>query len=128
MYLENGPTTDIVGLPDSAVRESRDRVRTSIKNAGFVFPPRRITVNMAPADIRKEGPLYDLAIAAGLLVATEQIPGDRAKGLVFFGELSLDGSVRPVKGLLPAVIGAVCHGMTGVVVPEIGRASCRVRV
>lgn len=111
------PAFDIVGLPDSAVRESRDRVRTSIKNAGFEFPPRRITVNMAPADIRKEGPLYDLAIAAGLLVATDQIPGDRASGLVFFGELSLDGSVKPVKGMLPAVIGAVRYGRPGVVVP-----------
>lgn len=111
------PAFDIVGLPGSAVRESRDRVRTSIKNAGFEFPPRRITVNMAPADIRKEGPLYDLAIAAGLLVSTEQIPGDRATGLVFFGELSLDGSVRPVKGILPAVIGAVRNGWPGVVVP-----------
>ena len=76
--VANGlPAFDLVGLPDSAVKEARDRVRTAIKNAGFEFPPRRITVNMAPADIRKEGPVYDLAIAAGLLVATEQVPGDR---------------------------------------------------
>ena len=116
--VANGlPAFDLVGLPDSAVKEARDRVRTAIKNAGFEFPPRRITVNMAPADIRKEGPVYDLAIAAGLLVATEQVPGDRCAGLIFMGELSLDGSVRPVKGVLPAVLGAVKHGLPEVVVP-----------
>ncbi|MEW5953995.1 MAG: YifB family Mg chelatase-like AAA ATPase [Bacillota bacterium] len=117
--VSNGlPAFDIVGLPDSAVKEARDRVRTALKNAGFAFPPRRVTVNLAPADIRKEGPVYDLAIAAGLLVATEQAPGDRVANLVFLGELSLDGSVKPVKGVLPAVLGAVRHDLTDVMVPS----------
>ncbi len=90
----------LVGLPDAAVRESAERVRAAIKNSGLVFPGKRFTVNLAPADLRKEGPAYDLPIAVGVLVASEQLfpPDERA---MFVGELSLDGSVRHVSGVLP---------------------------
>ena len=93
------PAIIIVGLPDAAVQESRERVQMAIKNAGLLFPRKRITVNLAPAAVRKEGPAYDLPIAVGILLATEQVSADLAQaGLV--GELSLDGSVRHVRGIL----------------------------
>jgi magnesium chelatase family protein len=83
----------IVGLPDAAISESRERVRAAVKNSGFSFPTQRITVNLAPADLRKEGPAYDLPIAIGLLAATDQMKADTGRCL-FVGELSLDGGVR----------------------------------
>ena len=90
---------EIVGLPDAAVRESRERVRSALKNSGFEFPIRRITVNLAPADVKKEGPYLDLPIAVGILVATGQIPmSERLARAAFVGELSLEGSLRPVSG------------------------------
>ncbi|RPF46803.1 magnesium chelatase family protein [Thermodesulfitimonas autotrophica] len=110
------PAFEIVGLPDAAVREARDRVRAALKNAGFTFPLGRITVNLAPADIRKEGPGYDLALAAGILAATGQVPAQAAARFVYFGELSLDGTVRGVCGVLPAVAAAVDYGENEVVV------------
>lgn len=110
------PAFEIVGLPDTAVREARDRVRAALKNAGFEFPLGRITVNLAPADLRKEGPGYDLALAAGILAATEQVPAVAAARFVYFGELSLDGTVRGVCGVLPAVAAAVNCGEKEVVV------------
>ncbi|MEW6182577.1 MAG: YifB family Mg chelatase-like AAA ATPase [Bacillota bacterium] len=110
------PAFDVVGLPDTAVREARDRVRAALKNAGFEFPVRRITVNLAPADIRKEGPGYDLALATGILAATEQVPPECAAGFVYFGELSLDGTVRGVCGVLPSVAAAVRRGENKIVV------------
>ncbi|MDD2498801.1 MAG: YifB family Mg chelatase-like AAA ATPase, partial [Desulfitobacteriaceae bacterium] len=101
--VSNGlPGFDLVGLPDASVRESKERVRTAINNSGFKFPMRRITVNLAPANIKKEGSLYDLPIAVGILLATEQIPySDQLKNSSLVGELSLDGKVRPVPGVLP---------------------------
>ncbi|MEW6573675.1 MAG: YifB family Mg chelatase-like AAA ATPase [Bacillota bacterium] len=110
------PAFDIVGLPDAAIRESRDRVRAALKNAGFEFPVRRITVNLAPADIRKEGPGYDLALAAGILAATEQVPLETASRYIYLGELSLDGAVRGICGVLPSVAAAVRHGEKEVIV------------
>ena len=95
------PGQSIVGLPDAAVREARDRVRSAIENSGFEFPASYFTINLAPADTRKEGPLYDLPIALGMLMASEQISSQRLNGSIILGELSLDGSVRPVKGVLP---------------------------
>ena len=93
---------ELVGLPDASVRESRERVRAAVKNSGFDFPLRRITVNLAPADIRKEGPSLDLPIAVGILAATQQIDiNDYLSSSAFIGELSLDGLVRPVAGALP---------------------------
>ena len=95
------PSWEIVGLPDTAVKESKERVRTAIKNAGYEFPPRRVVVNLAPAYIRKEGPSYDLAIAIAILHVTEQIQCDTLEPYLLLGELGLDGSLRPVKGVLP---------------------------
>jgi magnesium chelatase family protein len=95
------PGQSIVGLPDASVRESRDRVRAALENSGFEFPPGYFTINLAPADTKKEGPLYDLPIALGMLLVSEQISGKKLKGVVILGELSLDGTVRPVNGILP---------------------------
>ena len=111
------PAFDIVGLPDSAVKESRERVRTAIQNTGHVFPVKRITVNLAPADIRKSGPSFDLPIAVGLLIGTQQLPAHASDGAFFTGELSLDGAVRPVSGVLPMIIAARAGGLNECYVP-----------
>nr|WP_317358786.1 YifB family Mg chelatase-like AAA ATPase [uncultured Tyzzerella sp.] len=97
------PSFDIVGLPDSAVKESKDRVRTAIKNSGINMPVKRITINLAPANIRKEGPAFDLPIAVGILCCIEAIKEDSFKDTMIIGELSLDGSIKPVNGILPMV-------------------------
>lgn len=111
------PMFSIVGLPDNAVRESKDRVKAAIKNCGYDFPNRRITVNLAPADLKKEGSSFDLPIAVGLLVATELIAQDRIKNIMFVGELALDGQVRPVKGVIPIAIAGKEYGCGTVVIP-----------
>src|SRR3989339_357807 len=98
----NLPKFNIVGLPDKAVEESKERVRSAIKNSGAKMPVSRITVNLAPADLPKEGPAYDLPIAVGLLIASEQLKGDFSDSF-FLGELSLDGSLRHTNGVLPQV-------------------------
>ena len=108
---------DIVGLPDTSVKESRDRIRAAIRNSGFTFPRGRITVNLAPADVRKQGPLYDLPIALSILVATGDLPRSTIQRAVFVGELALDGSVRPVQGTLLAAIMAKKHEKNDVFVP-----------
>jgi len=116
--VSNGlPCFDLVGLPDPAVREARDRVRAALKNSGFEYPLGRITVNLAPADIRKEGPLYDLPIAAGILAATGQLDADVLGRYVFIGELSLNGALRRVTGVLPNVLAAREQGCREVIVP-----------
>jgi len=108
-HLGNGlPSFSIVGLPEAAVRESRDRVRGAIVNSGFEFPARRITVNLAPADLPKEGARFDLAIALGILAASGQVPPPVPERHVFLGELALGGGLRPVHGVLPAA--AALHG------------------
>jgi magnesium chelatase family protein len=101
------PSLTIVGLPDAAVKESSERVRAAVRNSGLFFPGKRITVNLAPADIRKAGPSYDLPIAVGVLIASEQVWPQAVEGALFVGELSLDGSVRHVNGVLP--IAALAH-------------------
>lgn len=110
------PAFNIVGLPDAAVQEARERVRSAIRNAGYEFPLRRITVNLAPADVRKEGPIYDLPIAVAILIASGQIENHFAD-TALMGELSLDGRLRHVSGVLPFV--AMCHSerIASVVVP-----------
>jgi magnesium chelatase family protein len=100
------PGTSIVGLPEAAVREARDRVRAAIVNARFEFPRRRVTINLAPADLPKEGGRYDLAIALGILAASHQVPAAALAGVEFLGELALSGALRPVGGVLPAVLKA----------------------
>lgn len=110
------PVFTIVGLPDSAVRESRDRVRSAIKNSGLQFVNKGYTVNLSPANLPKHGPAYDLAIAVGVLAATDQLPLDALNGVLFIGELSLDGSVRHVNGVLPMVHTALLEGYQAVCV------------
>jgi magnesium chelatase family protein len=110
------PSITIVGLPDAAVQESRERVRAAIRNTGLSFPQSRLTINLAPADVRKEGPAYDLPIALGILLASEQIFGD-PDGAVIMGELSLDGSVRHVSGVLPMAVMARDQGYRALFVP-----------
>jgi len=104
-HLSNGlPSFAIVGLPEAAVRESRDRVRSALLNSRFDFPPRRITVNLAPADLPKEGGRFDLPIALGILAASAQLPIDTCRDVEFLGELSLSGELKTVRGALPAAI------------------------
>lgn len=112
------PQTNVVGLPDSAVREAVERVRSAIKNCGYSFPMQRITINLAPADIRKEGTAFDLAIALGLLTASGQVQLPGQDRLLIIGELSLDGALRPVPGVLPMVDLARRKGFQAVLVPE----------
>ncbi|WXJ78951.1 Competence protein ComM [Moorella thermoacetica] len=103
--ISNGlPLCDIVGLPDPSVREARERVRAAIKNSGFDFPLRRIIVNLAPGDIKKEGPIYDLPIALGILMAAEAIGSGPELAIYAVGELSLEGSLRPIPGVLPMAL------------------------
>ncbi len=111
------PRFDIVGLPDAAVQESRERVRSAVKNSGLEFPLKRITINLAPADVRKEGPSFDLPIALGILAATSQVDPDALESTIVVGELSLDGSVRPVSGVLPIALKARELGMKRMIVP-----------
>ncbi|RTZ59809.1 MAG: hypothetical protein DSZ33_03770, partial [Gammaproteobacteria bacterium] len=106
VHLSNGlPSLSIVGLPETAVKESKDRVRGAILNAGFDFPVGRITVNLAPADLPKEGGRFDLPIAVGILVASGQAVGERLEELEFAGELALSGDLRPVSGILGSALG-----------------------
>lgn len=108
----------IVGLPDNAVKESGERVHAAVKNSGFWFPNHRITVNLAPADIKKEGSAYDLPIALGILEASDQLPSDVIGQFVVVGELALDGTVRPVRGALVIALEAKSQGRRGILLPE----------
>lgn len=112
------PSMTIVGLPDTAVQESKERVKSAIRNAGCNFPTRKITVNLAPADLRKAGPAYDLPIAVGILLSSEQVSFDTSK-VLFLGELSLDGSLRHTHGILPMVSLAKEKGFSSVFVPAV---------
>lgn len=111
------PCFEIVGLPGSAVKESRERVRTAVKNSGCELPPNRITVNLAPADTKKEGPAFDLPIAVGVLSSMNRIDSEKFNDCLILGELSLDGGIRPVSGVLPIVYGALKEGIKKCVVP-----------
>lgn len=116
----------IVGLPDAAVRESRDRVTTALTNSGFKIPLGRITINLAPADIRKEGPSFDLAIGIGMLAASEQLESNQLERIMMVGELALTGAVRRVKGVLPIALKARAIGMDGIMVPTENAAEAAV--
>src|SRR5262249_7665165 len=107
----------IVGLPDAAVKESRDRVGTALHNSGFRVPMGRTTINLAPADVKKEGPSFDLPIALGTLAASQQLETDQLDHFVLVGELALTGAVRSVKKVLPIALHARAEGKTGVLVP-----------
>jgi len=116
------PGIHTVGLPDAAVRESAERVRAALRNAGHPVPPRRVTISLAPADLRKEGASLDLPIALGILAADGALPAERLERLLILGELGLDGRLRPVRGALPAAVLARRLGLQGVVLPD-GNAS-----
>ena len=111
------PSFTIVGLPDTAVQESKERVRAAIKNCGLEFPSRKITINLAPADVRKEGPSFDLPIAVGILAATGQVDTEFIQDCLVLGELSLDGAVRGVSGVLPVALNARELKMKRMIVP-----------
>ncbi|MBE9178985.1 YifB family Mg chelatase-like AAA ATPase [Oculatella sp. LEGE 06141] len=111
------PGIVVVGLPDVAVQESKERVKAALKNAGYAFPMRKVVVNLTPADLRKEGPSFDLPISVGVLAASEQVNTDLLDRYLFAGEVSLDGSLRPVAGVLAIAAAAQKMGITGLVVP-----------
>lgn len=116
--ISNGlPAFDIAGLPDAAVKEAKERIRSAIKNTGFRFPAKHIVINLAPASKRKEGSGYDLPMALSIICATEQIYAPDLSKCTFFGELSLDGTVQPINGILPMVISAYKSGFTDMFVP-----------
>ncbi len=112
------PAFSTVGLPDGAVRESKDRVKSAIKNSGYRFPPHRITVNLAPADIKKEGAGFDLPMAVGILAATGLVNRAKLQRYLIIGELSLDGQIKPTRGALPMALAARNNGFAGIIVPE----------
>ena len=111
------PGIVVVGLPDAAVQESRERVKAALKNAGFAFPMRKIVINLTPADLRKEGPSFDLPISVGIMAASEQVSAQLLGDYLFLGEVSLDGNLRPVAGVLPIAAAAKRLGIAGLVVP-----------
>ena len=112
------PSFQMVGLPDASVRESRDRVRAAVRNSGFEFPIRRVTVNLAPADIRKAGSAFDLPIAVGLLAAVGHIKRRDVDDPLILGELSLDGAIQPARGVLPIAAAARRHRYRGLLLPH----------
>ncbi len=117
--LNSLPGVSIVGLPDTSINEARDRVRSAIKNSGYTFPSKKVVINLAPADLKKEGPNFDLPIAIGLLAEEEVINPELLKDYAFIGELSLDGSLRGVSGVLPLVMGLKEEGVKNVIVPSV---------
>ena len=116
----------LVGLPDNSVKESQQRIKAAFSNNNLKFPGREITVNMAPADIRKEGSVFDLPIAIGILAVSEQIPSDLLSNYQLIGELSLDGKIQPTKGILPIALQAKKEGFTGIIVPKSNAAEASV--
>ena len=116
VFLSGGlPAFTIVGMAETAVRESKDRVRGALLSSGFEFPQQRITISLGPADMRKTGGRYDLAIALGILAARKQIPTQQLAQLEFYGELALSGDLRPVPGILPAMLRAKATGRAAIV-------------
>ena len=116
--IDRGINFYLVGLPDNAVKESQQRIEAAITNLGYYYPHKKIVINMAPADIRKEGSAYDLPIAIGIMAASEQVNTDRLEQFVIMGELSLDGTLNPIKGTLPIAIKAKQEGFRGLIVPK----------
>jgi magnesium chelatase family protein len=116
------PRITIVGLPDAAVQESRERVEAAIKNAGMIFPRKRLVVNLAPAAVRKEGPAYDLPIAVGVLIATGQLSPETVESALMVGELSLDGGVRHIRGVLPMAAVGREQGFRHIYAPSMDAA------
>lgn len=117
--LNSLPAFSIVGLPDAAINEARDRVRSAIKNSGFTFPAKKVVINLAPADLKKEGSNFDLPIAIGLLIEEGVLEEEKIKDYAFIGELSLDGTLRGVSGVLPLILGLKKSGIKNVFVPKV---------
>ena len=118
LNLSRGVRFFLVGLPDVAVKESQQRIESAIRSLGFRWPGRQVVINMAPADIRKEGSSYDLPLAIGILAADEKVSGQQLDSFILIGELSLDGSLQPVRGVLPIAMRAREEKFRGVIVPE----------
>src|SRR5213595_3455673 len=112
------PTFVTVGLPQGAVKAGRDRVSAALANTGYTLPRKRVTINLAPADIKKEGSAFDLPIALGILAATEQIKGERLGKIAVLGELGLEGAIRPVRGALPVALAARAAGVDALILPR----------
>src|SRR5258705_8475550 len=122
------PQLATVGLPEGAVKESKDRIRAAVKNCGYTFPAKKITINLAPADIKKEGSAYDLPMAIGILAAEGLVQKDRLQEYFLMGELSLDGEIKPIRGALPIAVTAKKEGLKGIIVPEAnGREAAVIR-
>ncbi len=119
--LNGLPSYVLVGLPDAGVKESKERVYSALKNSGYSYPMKKITINLAPADLKKEGPAYDLPIALGLLMASEQLAPVDIESYVILGELSLSGEIKPVNGILPMVLAARDHGFKRIMIPPANR-------
>jgi magnesium chelatase family protein len=117
VFIDNGVNFMMVGLPDSAVKESQQRIEAALRSIGLKIPGKKIVINMAPADIRKEGSSYDLTIAVGILAANEIVKTDKIGSFVIMGELSLDGGLLPIKGALPIAVEALKKGFRGVILP-----------
>lgn len=118
MFLHGMPSWEVVGLPDTSLKEAKERVRTAIKNSGYEFQSRKIVVNLAPANTRKEGSFFDLPIAVGILMNFEEITSQNLDDTVFIGELSLDGRLNKVNGILPMCIEAKNLGMKRIILPK----------
>ncbi len=116
--IDKGIGYHLVGLPDNAIKESSYRISAALKNNGYVLPGKKITINMAPADLRKEGSAYDLTLAVGILSASSQIKADNLDKYIIMGELSLDGGLQPFKGALPMAIKARDDGFKGFILPK----------
>jgi magnesium chelatase family protein len=116
--IDKGIGYHLVGLPDNAIKESSYRIAAALKNNGYSLPGKKITINMAPADLRKEGSAYDLTLAIGILIASSQIKGDEIERYIIMGELSLDGSLQPIRGALPIAIKAKEEGYKGFFLPQ----------
>lgn len=116
--IANGVNFVLVGLPDKSVQESHQRIKAALKNNDFKYPGKEITVNLAPADIRKEGSTYDLGIAIGILAASEQISSSKLSDYILLGEISLDGTLQPIKGVLPIAIQAKKKVLKGLFYPK----------
>jgi len=128
--VTNGIKFMLVGLPDNAVKESQQRIESALRLNGLKWPRYKIIINMAPADIRKEGSAYDLPLAAGILAASRQISADKLDKYMLMGELSLDGTLQPIKGVLPIAVNARKEGFEGFILPkqnvrEAGGSGCR---
>ncbi|HWR90728.1 MAG TPA: YifB family Mg chelatase-like AAA ATPase, partial [Dissulfurispiraceae bacterium] len=126
LALKGLPHFSMVGLPDAAVKESKDRIKAALKNIGFSFPMKQITINLAPADLKKEGSSFDLPIAIGIVAAEGIIPSVALNDFILSGELSLDGTLKPVRGALPMALEALRLGLRGIILPRENAAEAAV--